>query len=69
MLDDAVKVLIQYASIIGNPTVATGLDSSVFIPILEKGNVKECSNYHIIVIISHASKAMLKSLKLGFNCM
>ena len=36
---------------------------SVFIPILKKGNVKECSNYHTVVLISHASKVMLKSLQ------
>ena len=30
--------------------------SSVFIPIPKKGNAKECSNYHTIVLISHASK-------------
>ena len=40
---------------------------SVFIPIPKKGNAKECSNYCTAVLISHASKAMLKSLKLGFN--
>ena len=33
---------------------------SVFIPISKKGNAKECSNYHIIVLISHASKIMPK---------
>ena len=36
---------------------------SVFIPIQEKGNVKECSNYHSVVLISHASKNMLKILQ------
>ena len=36
---------------------------SVFIPILEKGNAKECSNYHTIVFISHAIKIMLKILQ------
>ena len=36
---------------------------SVFIPIPKKGNVKECSNYYIITLISHASKAMLKILQ------
>ena len=35
---------------------------SVFIPILKKGNDKECSNYHTIALISHASKVMLKIL-------
>ena len=35
----------------------------VFIPIPKKGNAKECSNYCTIVLISHASKAMLKILQ------
>ena len=36
---------------------------SVFIPILKKGNAKECSNYRTIALISHASKVMLKFLQ------
>ena len=36
---------------------------SVFIPIPKKGNAKECSNYHTIALLSHASKVMLKSLQ------
>ena len=36
---------------------------SVFILILNKGNGKECSNYHTVVLISHANKVMLKILK------
>ena len=32
----------------------------VFILIPKKGNAKECSNYRTIVLISHASKVMLK---------
>ena len=36
---------------------------SVFIPIPKKGNAKECSNYYTIVLISHASKVMLKILQ------
>ena len=36
---------------------------SVFIPISKKGNVKECSNFHTIALISHASKVMLKILQ------
>ena len=36
---------------------------SVFIPIPEKGNTKECSNYHTIALISHTSKLMLKILQ------
>ena len=46
-----------------NSAVATGLEKSVFIPIPKKGNVKECSNYRTIALISHASKVMLKILQ------
>ena len=37
--------------------------STVLIPIQEKGNAKECSNYHTIVFIPHASKGNLKILQ------
>ena len=40
-----------------------GWKRSVFIPIPKKGNVKECSNYPTIALISHASKVMLKILQ------
>ena len=30
---------------------------------LKKGNAKECSNYHAIALISHASKVMLQILQ------
>ena len=43
--------------------MATGLEKSVFIPILTKGNAKECPNYGIIALISYASKVMLKILQ------
>ena len=36
---------------------------SVFIPVLKKGNAKECSNYHTIGLISHTSKVILKILQ------
>ena len=36
---------------------------SVFIPMPKKGNAKECSNYHTIVLILHASKVMLRILQ------
>jgi len=36
---------------------------SVFLPIPKKGNAKECSNYHTVVLISHTSKIMLKILQ------
>ena len=45
---------------------------SIFIPIPNKGNVKEYSNYHTISLISHTSKVMLKILQAGhqqyLNC-
>ena len=46
-----------------NSAVATDWKKSVFIPIPKKGNAKECSNYHTIALISHASKVMLTSLQ------
>ena len=36
---------------------------SIFIAIPKKGNAKECSNYHTIAVISHASKVILKILQ------
>ena len=36
---------------------------SVFIPVPKKDNAKECSNYHTVALISHASKVMLKILQ------
>ena len=46
-----------------NSAVATRLERSDFIPVPKKGNAKECSNYHTIALISHASKVMLKILQ------
>ena len=39
----------------------TRLMRSVFIPVLKKVNAKECSDYSTIVLISQASKVMLKN--------
>ena len=39
------------------------MNELVFIPIPKKGNAKECSNYHTVALISHASKVMLKILQ------
>ena len=36
---------------------------SVFIPIPQKGNAKECSNYCTVALILHASKVLLKILQ------
>ena len=41
-----------------NSAVATGLEKVSF-----HSNAKECSNYHTIALISHAGKAMLKTLQ------
>ena len=43
-----------------NSAVATGLEKVNFHSNPKKGNAKECSNYHTIALISHASKLMLK---------
>ena len=40
---------------------------SLFIPMPKKGNAKECSNYHTIALISHASNEILKILNPGFS--
>ena len=62
--DDAVKVLHSICQQIWK--IQQGPQdwkSSVFIPIPKKGNAKECSNYHITALISHARKVMLKILQ------
>ena len=46
-----------------NSAVATGLEKVHFHSNLKKGNAKECSNYCIIELISHASKVMIKILQ------
>ena len=43
--------------------MTTGLKKSIFIFIPKKGNTKECSNYHIIALISHTSKIILKIIE------
>ena len=66
--DDAVKVLHSICQHIWRTQQwPQDWKRSVFIPILKKDNAKECSNYHTIVLISHASKVMLKISKTGFN--
>ena len=45
-----------------NSAVAIGLEKVSFHS-NPKGNAKECSNYHTISFISHASKVMLKILQ------
>ena len=62
--DDAVKVLHSICQQIWKTQQwPQDRKSSVFIPIPKKGNAKECSNYHTIALISHASKVMLRILQ------
>ena len=46
-----------------NSVVAMGMEKVIFIPIPKKGNATECSNYHTIAFILHASKVMTKILQ------
>ena len=53
------KKLINYDTIV----IKMSIKMSIFIPIPKKGNAKECSKYHTIAVISHASKGILKILQ------
>ena len=46
-----------------NSAVATGLEKDSFHSNPKKGNAKECSKYHTIALVSHASKVMLNILQ------
>ena len=62
--DDAVKVLHSICQQIWKTQQwPQAWKRSVFIPIPKKGNPKEFSNYHTVVLILHASKVMLKILQ------
>ena len=62
--DDAVKVLHSICQQIWEiQQWPQDWKRSVFIPIPEKDNIKKCSNYHTIALISHARKVMLKILQ------
>ena len=62
--DDAIKVLHTICQQIWKTQQwSQDWKRSVFIPIPKKCNIKECSNYHTIALISHASKVMLKILQ------
>ena len=62
--DDAVKVLHSICQQIWKTQQWPQVwKRSVFIPSPKKGSAKECSNYHTIALISHASKVMLKILQ------
>ena len=62
--DDTVKVLHSIGQQIWKTQQwSQDWKGSVLNPIPKKGNVKQCSNYHTIALISHASKVMLKILQ------
>ena len=62
--DDALKVLHSiHQQIWKTQPCPQDWNRSVFIPIPKKGNPKECSNYHTIALISHASKVMFKIIQ------
>ena len=62
--DDAVKVLHSVCQQIWKTQQwPQAWKRAVFISIPKKGNVKECSNYCIIALISHTSKVILKILQ------
>ena len=64
MIADAVKVLRSiYQQIWKTQQWPQDWTRSVFILIPKKGIARECSNYHTIALISHASKVMLKILQ------
>ena len=66
--DDAVKVLHSICQQIWKTQQwPQDCNRSVFIPVPKNGNAKECSNYHTIALISHASKAMLKIIQAGLQ--
>ena len=62
--DDAVKVLHSMCQQIWKTQHwPQDWKRSVFIPIPKKDNAKDCSDYHTIVLILHASNLMLKILQ------
>ena len=66
--DDAVKVLHSKCQQIWKTQEwPRDWKRPIFVPIPKKGNTKECSNYHIIALISHSSKAMFKILQVGLQ--
>ena len=61
--DDAVKVLHSICQQIWKTQQwPQDWKRSVFILVSENGKASECSNYHTVVLISHASEVMLKIL-------
>ena len=66
--DDAVKVLHSMCQQIWTTQQwPQDWKRSVFIPITKEDNAEECSNYSTVVLISQASKVMLKILQASFQ--
>ena len=66
--DDAVKVLHPLCQKIWKTQKwPQDWKRSVFIPVPNKGNAKECSDYHTIAFISHVSKVMFKILQAKYK--
>ena len=68
--DDAVKVLHSMCwQIWKTQQWSQDWKRSIFIPITNQDNSKECLNYRAIVLVSHSSNVMLKFFRLGFSYM
>ena len=66
--DDAVKVLHSVCQQIWKTQQwPQDWKRSAFITVPKKGNAKQCSDYHTIALISHASKVILKVLQARFQ--
>ena len=66
--DDAVKVLHSVCQQIWKTQQwPQDWKRSAFITVPKKGNARQCSDYHTIALISHASKVILKVLQARFQ--
>ena len=61
--DDAVNVALNMPANLENSAVATGLEKVSFHSNPKEMQCQRCSYYHIIALIPHASKVMLKILQ------
>ena len=66
--DDAVKVLHSICQQVWKTQQwPQDWKRSAFITVPKKGSAKQCTNYHTIALISHASKVILKILQARFQ--
>ena len=61
--DEAMKVLHSICQQVWKTAMTTGLEKVYFLSNPKERQCQECSNYHTIALISHASKVMLKILQ------